>query len=231
MVAGVVVAIGIAGLTFGLGSFVATLPVSAVLAVVLWMGWGLVDWRLLTRAHRIERRYGAAFIITAGIAAAGEPLAATVFGFIVTAIGNAAALERREVDAVVSVPLLDSMFLRGPDTSDSFSARVGLMAFRGSFTVASARKLAQLMEHDLRGHEAVIFDLSGMTYIDDSAAHFLKLLLRKARTMGKHIIVLGIPDALRGSLDAFDVLREVRGTHILESMDDARGLAVSLLRA
>ena len=230
VVAGVVVAVGIAGLTFGLGSFVATLPVSAVLAVVLWMGWGLVDWRLLTRAHRIERRYGAAFLITAGIAAAGEPLAATVFGFIVTAIGNAAALERREVDAVVSVPLLDSTFLRGPDTSDSYSARVGLMAFRGSFTVASARKLAQLMAHDLRGHEAVIFDLSGMTYIDDSAANFLRLLLRKARTTGRHVIVIGIPETLHGSLDAFDVLREVPDTHILESMDDARSLAVSLLR-
>ena len=61
VVAGVVVAVGIAGFRYGLGQFVATLPVAAVLAVVLWMGWGLVDWRLLTRAHRIERRYGAAF--------------------------------------------------------------------------------------------------------------------------------------------------------------------------
>ena len=231
VVAGAVVAVGIAGFMFGLGPLVATLPIAAVLAVVLWMGWGLVDWRLLMRAHRIERRYGAGFLVTAGIAAAGEPLTAAVFGFIVTAIGNAAALERREVDNVLSLPLLDSTFLPGADTTDSFSARVGLMAFRGSFTVASARKLAELMEHDLRGHEAVIFDLSGMTHIDDSAAHFLKLLLRKAKTTGKHVIVLETPETLRDSLDAFDVLRDTPDTHILETMDDARSFAAGLLYA
>ena len=92
------------------------------------------------------------------------------------------------------------------------------MAFRGSFTVASARKLTRLMEHDLRGHEAVIFDLSGMTHIDDSAAHFLKMLLRKAKTMEQHIIVLGIPETLRGSLDAFDVLRSVPDTHLMHPL-------------
>lgn len=232
VVAGAVAAVGIAGFMFGLGPLVATLPIAAVLAVVLWLGWGLVDWRLLTRAHRIERRYGAAFLVTAGITAIGEPLTAAVFGFIVAAIGNAAALERREVDSVLSLPLLDSTFLPGgADTSDSFSARVGLMAFRGSFTVASARGLAGLMAHDLRGHEAVIFDLSGMTHIDDSAAHLLKLLLRKAGTMEKHVIVLGVPQTLRGSLDAFDVLRNVPHTHILETMDDARSVAARLLCA
>ena len=49
--------------------------------------------------------------------------------------------------------------------------------------------------------------------------------------MRKHIIVLGIPEALRGSLDAFDVLRDVPDARIVETMDDARSLAGSLLRA
>ena len=231
VVAGIAVAVGIAGFMLGLGPFVETLPVAAVLAVVLWMGWGLVDWRLLTRVHRIERRYGAAFLVTVGIAAAGDPLTAAVLGFIAATIGNAAALGRQEVDSVLSVPLIDRTFLPGTEASDPFSARVGLLAFRGSFTVASARKLEELMENDIRGHETVVFDLSGMTHIDDSAAHLLQLLLRKAATMPKHIIVLGIPEALRGSLDAFDVLRDVPDARIVETMDDARSLAGSLLRA
>ena len=107
VVAGIVVAVGIAGFLLGLGPLVATLPVAAVLAVVLWMGWELVDWRLLTRVHRIERRYGAAFLVTVGIAAAGDPVTAAVLGLIAAAIGNATALERQEVDSVMYVPLLD----------------------------------------------------------------------------------------------------------------------------
>ena len=131
VVAGIVVAVGIAGFLLGLGPLVATLPVAAVLAVVLWMGWELVDWRLLTRVHRIERRYGAAFLVTVGIAAAGDPVTAAVLGFIAAAIGNATALERQEVDSVMYVPLLDRTFLPGAEASDPISARVGLLAFLG----------------------------------------------------------------------------------------------------
>ena len=68
-------------------------------------------------------------------------MTAAVLGFIPAVIGNAAALERQEVDSVLSVPLLDRTFLPGAEASDPFSARVGLLAFLGSFTVASARKL------------------------------------------------------------------------------------------
>ena len=231
VVAGIVVAIGIGGLMFGLGPLVTSLPIAAVLAVVIWMGWALVDWRLLRKAHRIERRYGAAFLVTAAAAATGDPLTAAVLGFIAAAIGNAATLERQEVEGVLSVPLLDSAFLPGVASSDPYSARVGLMRFRGRFTVASARKLAGLMESDLRGHEAVIFDLSRITHTDDSAAHLLRSLLGKARAMQKHVIVLEAPENLRGSLDAFDVLADVPDEHIVKTMEAARSHAYSLLKS
>ena len=229
VVAGIVVSIGVAGFILGLGPFVATLPIAALIAVVVWFGWELVDWRLVTRIHRIERRYGAVFLTTLGIATVGDPLMAVVFGFVASGIANAAALERQEMDSVLSVPIIDQTFFPGTDASDRFSARVGLLALRGSFTVASSRKLAKLLEDDIRGHELVIFDLSGMTHMDDSAAHLLRLLFRKAATMGPKVLVLGIPDRLRGSLDAFDVLRDVPDARIVDTIGDARSLAARLL--
>ena len=231
VVAGIVVAVGVAGFILGLGPFVATLPIAALVAVVVWLGWELVDWRLVTRIHRIERRYGVVFLVTVGLATVGDPLMAVVFGFVAAGIANAAALERHEMDSVLSVPLIDHTFFPGTDASDPFSARVGLLALRGSFTVASARKLAKLLEDDIRGHELVIFDLSGMTHMDDSAAHLLRLLLRKAATMGTEVLVLGIPDRLRGSLDAFDVLRDVPDARIVDTIGDARSLAARLLES
>ena len=56
VVAGMLVAAGTAGFLLGLGPFVATLPLAAVVAIVLWIGWELVDWRLLKRVHRIDHR-------------------------------------------------------------------------------------------------------------------------------------------------------------------------------
>ena len=55
-------------------------------------------------------------------------------------IAGARQFERLELESVVSVPLLDKSFLlsqEGANEVDAFSARVGLVALRGSFTVAS----------------------------------------------------------------------------------------------
>ena len=229
VVVGIVVCVGVAGFVLGLGPFVATLPVGALVAVVLWLGWELVDWRLASRIHRIERRYGVVFLVTVGIATVGDPLMAVVFGYVAFGIANAAALERQEVDSVVSVPMIDDTFFPGTEARDPYSARVGLVALRGSFTVASSRTLEKLLIDDIRGHELVILDLSGMTHMDDSAAHLLRLLLRKAGTMGTEVLVLGIPHRLRGTLDAFDVLHDVPDARIVDTMDDARSLAARLL--
>lgn len=229
VVAGMLAAVGSAGFLLGLGPFVATLPLAALIPVVLWTGWELVDWRLLKRIRRIERRYSVVFLVTVVIGTLGDPLVAVVLGFIAAAIGNAAALERQEMDSVVSVPLIDRSFLSGADDADPYAARVGLVAFRGSFTVASSRRLEALMLEDIRGHEVVIFDLSGMTHIDDSGAHLLGLLLRKANAIGKETILLAIPERIGRSLDAFDALHAVSDERIANTMDEARSLALDLL--
>ena len=231
VVAGIVVSILTAMFILGFGPYLATLPIAAIIAVVIWIGWELIDWHLVRRIPRIERRFGAVFLATMGIATFGDPLAAVVIGFIIAGVGNAAALERVEMDSVLSVPLMDSSFLSGSDDSDPFAARAGLLAFRGSFTVASSRKLSELLEEDIRDHEVALFDLSGMTHMDDSAAHLLRLLLRKAGTMGIEVIVFGIPERLHGLLDAFEVLRNVPEGRVVDTMDEAQSIAQRLLAA
>lgn len=231
VIAGVVVSVLMAVFILGLGPHLSSLPMAAILSVLIWMGWELVDWRMVKRILRIERRYGLVFAITLAIVAIGDPLAAVVVGFVVAGIGNAAALERVEMDSVLSVPLIDTTFLAEDDDGDldPFSARAGLLAFRGSFSVASSQRLAEVLEFDICGHEVAIFDLSGMTHTDDSAAHLLKLLLKKADSMGIEVIVCGVPDRLCPSFDAFDVLQDVPDSRIVATQDDARRIAAELL--
>ena len=229
VICGIVVSAGMVGVVLGLGPYLATLPIAALIVVVGWIGCTLVDWHLVRGILRVERRYSVAFLVTVGIATAGEPLLAMVFGFVAASIANAAAREQAEMDSVLSVAFIDQTFFPETDDCDPFSARVGMLALRGSFTVASSRKLAKLLEGDIRGHELVIFDLSGMTHMDDSAAHLLQLLLRKAQTMGIKVLVLGIPKRVLGSIDAFDVLRDVPVSRIVDTIEDARRVAARLL--
>ena len=76
-----------------------------------------------------------------------------------------------ELDSVMSVPLLDSVFLYDddePEDADPFSARVGMLVLKGILTVASSEKLVHVIGIDLLEYTAVIFELAGGTGMDGS---------------------------------------------------------------
>ena len=106
-------------------------------------------------------------------------ITAVAIGLIAAGMASARQFERMELDSVVSVPLLDRTFLFNQESGDDddniervdpFLARVGLVALRGSFSVASSSKLIAAISADISEHEVVILDFSNTVYIDDSAA-------------------------------------------------------------
>ena len=103
------------------------------------------------------------------------------------------------------------------------------MAFRGSFTVSSSRKLVALIATDIRDHDVVIFDLSRTTHVDDSAAHLLAQVIDRAKQTSTEIVVCGINDRIHGPLFAFDVLDRIPRDRIVATEKEARDLAWSLL--
>ena len=108
---------------------------------------------------------------------------AVAIGLIAAGMASARQFERLELDSVVSVPLLDRTFLVGEERAadvDAFSARVGLVALRGSFSVASSNKLVTTIGADIRDHEVVILDFSTRSNMDDSAALVVEQLIDTA---------------------------------------------------
>ena len=147
-------------------------------------------------------------------------------------MASARQLERLELDSVVSVPLLDQSFLAGQqaiDAVDDFSARVGLVALRGAFTVASSNKLVNTISVDIRDHEVVILDFSETIYMDDSAALVVEQLIDSAMEDNTECIVMGLDGLTAVTLHGLNVLQHVPEDHVVESLEEARELATRLL--
>ena len=148
---------------------------------------------------------------------------------------------------MVSVPILDRTFFGGADggagaevpgagsavggADDPYSARVGLVALKGSFTVASSHKLVSVIGADIKDHEVTIFDFSGATYVDDSAAMVIEQLIEVAARQETEVIVMGATVRVAESLHTLDVLQHVPDGHEVETLDEARELARNLLHA
>ena len=229
VMAGVVTALLLAALLAFFGPYVSWVPVAALSAVILRVGLTLIEWWFLRRVFTIRLDFVAVMLLTMGLAFFVDPLMAVIFGVIAANVINTDRLEQLELDSVISVPLLDGIFLESEDEGDPFRARAGLLEFHGTFTVASSRKLVRIIGNDIREHALAIFDLSNLTHIDDTAAHLIALLIDRARQSGTEIIFVGIPEKVREVFYAFDVLHHVPAERVVTTRDEARELAVRIL--
>ena len=231
-VSGMLRSILLVAFLLGLGRFVEPIPHAALAGILMKIGWDVIDWRLLLRIHRIQRHYLFVMLMTLGLTVLVDLVTAVAIGLIAAGMAHARQLEGLELDSVVSVPLLDRTFFAGDARManvDPLSARVGLVALRGSFTVASSHKLVAVISVDIRDHDVVIFDFSGATHLDDSAAMVIERLIGVAGKADTEIIVAGLAGSVSDTLDTLNVLRRVPGDRIVETLDEARDIAARLL--
>ena len=197
------------------------------------IGWELIDWRFLVRIHRVQREHLLIMLTTLGITLFVDLITAIAVGLIVSGMIGARQFERLQLENIISVPLLDQIFLddENPDEHGitPYSARVGLVKLRGSYTVASSSQLMRTIGDDIVGHEVVLLDFSETAYIDDSAAFVIEQLIDTAAASGTDCIVTGLSGAPAASLESLDVLRRVPAEHAVETLDDARDIARQLL--
>ena len=219
-------------LVLGLGWIVEPIPHAVLAGILIKVGWDIVDWRILTRIHRLRREHLFILLLTLGLTVFVDLITAVAIGLIVAGMAHARKLENLELDSVVSVPLLDRQFFsrkEDVDSMDQFMARVGLVALRGSFTVASSKKLVGVISEDIKDHDVVIFDFSGATYIDDSAAMVVEQLMDVASGENTGYIVMSLSGSVEETLTALGIIQRVPAAHIVETLDEAREVAKKML--
>ena len=232
-VSGVLRAAILLALVLGLGKYVESIPLAVLAGILMKVGYDIIDWRFLTRVYRVQREHLVVMLITLLLTVFLDLVTAVAIGLIAAGMASARRFERLELDNVVSVPLLDRSFLGSGEGAaeevDDFSARVGLVALRGSFSVASSNKLTNTISEDIRDHEVVILDFSDTVYMDDSAALVVEQLIDTAIEEDTECIVMGLKGRNAATLHALDVLRHVPKEHFVETLDEARETARRIL--
>ncbi len=232
-VSGALRAVLVLGLLLGLGQYVEPIPHAVLAAILMKVGWDIIDWRVLARVQYLRREHMIVMLVTLGLTVFVDLVTGVAIGLIVAGMAHASQLERLELDSVVSVPLLDQMFFaehEDPAVMDWYSARVGLVALKGSFTVASAHKLVAVIGGDIKEHEVTIFDFTNVTYLDDSAAMLIRQLLDVAGREKTEVVVMGLSGTPAETLCSLDILAEVPRKQVVRTLDDAREVAVGLLK-
>ena len=227
-VSGALRALLLFALVLGLGRLVEPIPLAALAGVLVKVGWDIIDWRMLARLHRLRREHLIVMLATLCLTVFVDLITAVAIGLIAGGMVHARRLERLELDSVVSVPLLEASFFADdtvPAQDDPHAARVGMVALRGTLSVASSHKLVSVIGLDIKEHEVVIFDFSDTVYIDDSAAMVIGKLLEIAAESGTECIAMGLRDDVAATLLSLDILGGVPADRVVETLDEARRIA------
>ena len=215
-----------------MGDFVASIPNAVLAGILVKVALDTIDWRFVMRVHKVQREHMVVMLLTLGLTVFLDLVAAVAVGMIAAAVTNARQFEQLEMDSVVSVPILDQAFFGTDarwDDVDRFSARVGLVALKGTFTVASSSKLIDTIGADIRDHEVVILDFSDTVYLDDSAALVVEQLVDTAMLQNTDCVVMGLSGMPRRTILALNVLKRVPESRIVRTLDEARDTAWALL--
>lgn len=231
-VSGAIRALFLLALLLGFGKYVEPIPHAVLAGILMKIGWDIVDWRMLLRIHRLRRDHLVVMLMTLLLTVLVDLVTAVAIGLIVAGMNHARQLKGLELDSVVSVPVLDRTFFAGEEgmaIGDPLQARVGMVALRGTLTVASSRNLVSVIGADIKDHEIVVFDFSGAKYLDDSAAMVIEQILAVARDADTDVIVVGLSGTVAEMINTLGVLRAVPKNHVVDDLPQARRIARRLL--
>ncbi len=224
-------------LVLGLAPLVEKIPHAVLAGILMKVGWDIVDRRFLERIHKVQKEHLVIMGLTMGLTVFLDLITAVAIGLIAAGMASSRKFEFMEMDNVVSVPLLDATFLNthgGTTAQDeaadrSTEARCGLVAMRGSFTVASSNKIIDALSVDIAEHELVVMDFSETVYMDDSAALTVQRMVNTALEGGSHVIVMGLQGRSADVMQAMGALDMVPKAHIVSNLDEAADLATRIL--
>ena len=233
-VAGITVALLLLAAALFLTPIAGRVPFAVLAGILIINGWNIIDWRFITRIHRVSRDYALVMVLTCFLVLFVDLIAAIVIGLVAAGLTGARRLENLEVSALISVPLLDRAVLDDEDLdeeADPFQASTGLVIFPDRVTVASAREVSRILRPDIRGQQIVIFDMSRTVYVDDSAAIIIGELVQIAMSQQSRIFIIsGLTGDVANTLHSMGLLDRVPGGNFAAGMEEAKEIIRPMLR-
>ena len=215
----------------GAGPLLGRIPFAVLAAILIQIGWNLIDRRFVARLHRISRGYVMVMVATTGLAVLVDFVTAILIGIALSSFINARKAETFELRRLISVPLLDREILPAGE-ADPFEARTGLIVFPDRISVASAREVVRIVRQDISENSISIFDLSNTEYIDDTAAMIMGQLIDIATELAtRRFIIVGLHEEVRHTLDSLRLLDAIPESHFAADLEEAKRIAIPMLSA
>ncbi|MBA44251.1 MAG: sodium-independent anion transporter [Magnetococcales bacterium] len=198
---GMVHALLLLGVVLALSPLAAKIPHTVLAAILIKVGYDIIDWNYLKMAHRGPRF---------DLALMALVLVMTIFVDLITAVAVGVVLASLAFVKQMADLQLESL-AQTPESLSSdkerklfakIRSRTTLYAFSGPLSFGAAAELSHRMRSNMSKNGLIIIDFSTVPFLDLSAAKAIEDIIRDAVTSKQDLYLAGANDAVKKGLKA-----------------------------
>ena len=209
----------------------AQIPQAVLAGIALKVGFDIVDWGFLRRAHRISINGALIMYLVIALTVLVDLIAAVGIGVFIANVLTIDKMSALQSKAVKSISTGDGDLLLEPeekDLLDQGKGRVLLFQLTGAMIFGVAKAIGR--EHNAIGDcRAVVFDLTEVSHLGVTAALAVENAVEEAIEKGRQVFVVGASGTTRRRLEKLGLYAKLPPESLQLSRLEALQSSVSAL--
>ncbi|GAB4573534.1 MAG: SulP family inorganic anion transporter [Rhodothalassiaceae bacterium] len=208
-------------IVLGLGPLAANIPHAALAGILVKVGYDIVDWKYLRRAHKGPRWDLVLMLLVLGLTVFVDLITAVAIGVVLAALAFIRQLARQQMERLSTIPLRELSEEEAALVREA-RGRLIIFDFGGPLSFGAAADLGHhVRERTKNGASVMLLDFSRVPFLDLSAAYAVETVLKDAAGSRKHVLVSGLNDEVRSVLEGLSILSLIDPANMFESRKQA----------
>lgn len=191
---GVIRVVALCIAVFGLATLIESIPLAVLAGIAVKVGLDILDWSFIRRAHKVSKYSTVIMYAVLILTVLVDLMVAVGVGVFVANVIIIQKLSAAEAENIRSMSDVDDSIPLDAEQRELLNAADGrlLLFYLSGAMIFGVAKALSRERKNIDRHDAVVFDISEVTYIDDTMALSLENVILEALDMGKHVgLVVG----------------------------------------
>ena len=197
-----------------LASLASKIPHAVLAGILIKVGYDIIDWSYIRRAHRGPRWDLALMILVLGMTVFVDLIQAVAAGVVLAALAFVKNIADIQLNAAQGM-MPDGMDAKERKLLEQTKGRVILFDFAGvPLSFGAATDLAYQLRQSIGDQaQAIILDFKGVTHIDLSTAYAVETILHDASAAGKTLLTSCMNEDVKRVLTGLNIGQDLSNTH------------------